>query len=215
MKLPKSIENVTVKSSTGVSVFPPSGFIEFEEGNDGGGDNYGLYWPVGREIEEPIVCYKNHEEALLVPQFSDLNSFLKWYGVEQGKASDFTGISDKPFFLDLYNKARVLTKSSKTEEAIQVLEESIEQFDEFTDSWTLLADNYYSQNKLDQAEYASLNSIVSNYAFGLPSKKAIEQFNRISPSGKYTDHPLVKRKEGLLSRGSYVNPFTINYNYMH
>jgi len=211
MKLPDNIDKVTIETSTGTSAFPSNGFIEFEEGNDGGGDNYGLYWAIGRENEEPMVCHKIHEESLLVPEFPNLNSFLKWYYAEQGQTADFITSSDKPFFLDLYNKAKVLTKNDKTQDAILILEKSIEQFAEFTDSWALLADNYYKQHEVDKAEYASLNSIISNYAFGLPSKKAIDQFNKINSSGKYKDHPLVKRKDGLLSGGNYVNPFTINY----
>ncbi|WP_442590298.1 tetratricopeptide repeat protein [Pedobacter sp. AW31-3R] len=211
MKLPDNIDKITVVKAR-ISEFPPNGFIEFEEGNDGSGDNYGLYWAIGRDLEEPIVCYKNHEEFLLVPEFPDLDSFLKRHYVGQGQTVDFISSSKKPFFPDLYNKARVLTKNNKTEDAIQVLEESVEQFAEFADAWTLLAENYYKQNQLDKAEFASLNSIISNYAFGLPSKKAIDLFNKINPAGKYKDHPLVKRKEGLLSGGSYFNPFTMNYN---
>lgn len=211
MKQPHSIDKVTIGPPTIALVFPPIGFVEFEEGNDGGGDCYGLYWPIGSEGQEPIVFRKNHEESLLLPEFPNLDSFLKWYYIEQRDVTDFKPSSDMSFFLDLYNKARVLTKNNKTEEAIRILQESIEQFSEFTDSWTLLAENYYKNNELDKAEFASLNSIISNYAFGFPSKKAIDQFDRINPSGKYKDHPLVKRKAGLLSGGSYFNRFKINY----
>jgi hypothetical protein len=211
MKLPYSIDKVTILPVTEALVFPPVGFVEFEEGNDGGGDCYGLYWQIGREDQEPIIFLKNHEEFLLLPEFPNLDSFLGWYNIEQGHAVDFKPSSAMSFFPDLYNKARVLTKNNKTEDAIRSLQESIEQFSEFTDSWTLLAENFYKINELDEAEYASLNSIISNYAFGYPSKKAIDQFNRINPSGKYKDHPLVKRKEGLLSGGNYINPFQINY----
>ncbi|WP_426667725.1 hypothetical protein ACPPVU_17010 [Mucilaginibacter sp. McL0603] len=212
MKLPDNIDKITIEKPNDFSVFPPIGFIEIREGNDGAGDNYGLYWAVGKEGEEPIVCHKLHEESLLVPEFPNLDSFLEWYYIEQEQPIPFINLSDKRFFLNLYNKSRVLTKNGKTEDAIQALEESIELFAEYTDSWTLLAYNYYTQNEIEKAEYASLNSIISNYAFGLPSKKAIDQFNRIDSSGKYKNHPLVKRKDGLLSGSSYFAPFTLDYD---
>src|SRR3569623_2125838 len=105
MKLPDNIYKITIEKPTGIAVFPPNGFIDFEEGDDGGGDNYGLYWAIGKENEEPIVCHKNHEESLLIPQFPNLDSFLKWYYAEQGQAADFIISSGKPFFMDLYYKS--------------------------------------------------------------------------------------------------------------
>lgn len=212
MKQPDNIDKVTIVNVQDFSIFPPIGFTEIEEGNNGAGDNYGLYWALGIEEEEPIVCQKLHEEFLLVPEFSNLDSFLAWYGNQQEKDSAFVNLSKKRFFLDLYNKAKVLTRNGKTVEAIQILEESTALFTEYSDSWTLLADNYYKNSEIEKAEFASINSVISNYVFGLPSKKAIEQFDRIDPLGKYKDHPLVKRKDGLISGGSYSSPFTVDYD---
>jgi hypothetical protein len=65
---------------------------------------------------------------------------------------------------------------------------------------------------LDKAARASLNSIITTYAFGLPSKKCIDQFNKINPQGALRENPLVKRKDGLLCGGDFANPFSINYD---
>lgn len=170
-----------------------------------------MYWELGKENGEPIICYKNHEESLLVPEFADLTSFLTWYEETEGQESPRIDLKDTTFFLNLFNKSKVLTKNEKTEEAIQTLEKSIKLFGEYCDSWTLLAENYYKINELEKADTASLNSIITNFAFGLPSKKCIDQFNKVNPQGELRDNPLVKRKDGLLQGGDFANPFTMNY----
>lgn len=211
MKLPAGVEKITLINRDASWIFPPIGFWEIEEANDGAGDNYGLYWELGKENDAPIICHKRHEEWSLVPEFPDLKAFLAWYEETNGQEGPWVNLNDTAFFLSLFNKARVLTKMEKTEEAIQRLEHSVAMFGEYSDSWTLLAANYYAINELDKAEHASLNAILTNYVFGVPSKKGIEQFNRINSNGKLKGNPLVKRKEGLLSGGDYTDPFSINY----
>jgi tetratricopeptide (TPR) repeat protein len=211
MKLPNNIDKVNLLEPDDFWIFPPIGFLEIEEADNGAGDNYGLYWELGKENGEPIICSKRHEEFLLVPEFVNLNSFLAWYEETEGQESPRIDLKDTTFFLNLFNKSKVLTKTGKTEEAIQTLEKSIQLFGEYCDSWTLLAENYYKTTEVDKAENSSLNSIITNYAFGLPSKKCIEQFNRIDPIGQLKDNPLVKRKDGLLLGGDFANPFSVDY----
>lgn len=212
MKLPENIDNVTISQSHDYSIFPPIGFIEIEEANDGAGDNYGLYWELGKESEEPVIFSKRHEEYLLIPEFLNLDSFLNWYEETQGQESPVLNLKDTSFFINLYNRAKVLTKTGKIEEAIIALEKSTELFGEYSDSWALLAENYYKVNELEKADSAALISIISNYVFGFPSKKAIEHFYKIDTSGKLKNNPLVKRRDGLLSGGDFTNPFRVNYD---
>ncbi len=211
MKLPAGIQKVTIVQRDDYWIFPPIGFLEIEEANDGGGDGYGLYWELGKENKEPVVCRKSHEENWLIPEFPDLNSFLTAYEKDNLQPTSGLGLDDTTFFLNLYQKARVLAKRGKNEEAIQRLEQSVAMFSEYSDIWTLLATNYYAINEIDKAENASLNALLANYVFGFPSKKCIEQFNKIDSNGKLKDNPLVKRKEGLLAGGDYTDPFSINY----
>lgn len=211
MKLPNNIDKITLLEIDDFMIFPPLGFREIEEAVNNAGDSYGLYWELEKENEEPIICNKRHEEFLLVPEFVNLNSFLIWYEETDGQKSPRIDLKEKTFFLNLYSKSRVLTKEGKTAEAIEILEKSIQLFGEYCDSWTLLSENYYKINKLDKAETAALNSIITNYIFGLPSKKCIEQFNKINPNGILKNNPLVKRKDSLLIGGDFANPFTISY----
>ena len=212
MKLPDNINNVTISKFQDYWIFPPIGFIEIEEANDGAGDNYGLYWQLGKENEEPIICSKRHEEFLLIPEFLNLDSFLNWYEETQGQEAPAHNLRDTTFFINLYTRSKVFTKTGKTDEAIQALEKSTQLFGEYSDSWALLGENYYKINEQEKADSSILNSIISNYVFGLPSKKSIELFNNIDTLGELKNNPLVKRRNGLLSGGDFSNPFTINYD---
>ncbi len=211
MKLPLNIDKVTISQPEEYWIFPPLGFFEISEANDNTGDSYGLYWELGKENSEPIVCCKKHEDFTLIPEFSNLDSFLLWYEETNGHQAPTLNLRDTTFFMNLYNRSRVLTKTGKTAEAIHALETSVKLFGEYSDSWALLAENYYKINEIEKASFASLNSIISNYVFGLPSKKAIDLFNSIEFDTKFKDNPLVKRKGGILSGGGYANPFSLNY----
>lgn len=212
MKHPNNINRVIIYKSPDYWIFPPLGFIEFEEGNDGAGDYYGLYWEIGKEDQEPGIFRKNHEEGQLIPEFVNLDSFLSWYETTLGQELQSINLRDPSFYISLYYRARVFTKTGKTNEAIHALEKSTELFGEYSDSWGLLAENYYKANEKDKAELASLNSIISNYVFGLPSFKSIEQFNKIDTKGKLKNNPIIKRIDGFISGGTFSNPFMINYD---
>lgn len=212
MKHPDNINRVTISKCQDYWIFPPLGFIEFEEGNDGAGDYYGLYWEIGKEEQEPVIFRKNHEEGQLIPEFVNLDSFLSWYETTLGQELPSINLRDSTFYISLYNRARVFSKTGKTNEAIHALEKSTELFGEYSDSWGLLAENYYKANEMDKAELASLYSIISNYVFGLPTFKSIEQINRIDSKGKLKNNPIIKRIDGFISGGTFSNPFMINYD---
>ncbi len=211
MKLPKEIYQVTLKEDRyWTGIFPPLGYIEFEEGNDGGGDYYGLYWQWGKEQQEPIVCQLRHEEALLVPAYPDLNAFLASDQQLGKQFFDEKGLDNKTFFLMPFQKAKVLARNGQVSQAIERLQISVELFAEYSDSWTLLSEQLRKQGNILQAQQAALQAIKSNWAFGLPSQKAIAQFEVIDENGPLSGDPLVKRKAGLLTGGTYNNPFKVD-----
>ena len=53
-------------------VYPPVGFFPFA--GTGNGDYHGLYWPIGREDEAPMVAYSSHDAYALIPEHGDLDS---------------------------------------------------------------------------------------------------------------------------------------------
>lgn len=71
----------------------------------------------------------------------------------------------------------------------------------------VLAENYY---KTGQADRALINSISSNFFFGIPTKKAVEKFNEMAPSEELKDHPIMKRRANLVQGGDLSTPFSMN-----
>lgn len=214
MKFPEEVNNIGLIENFEYQVIPPFGFIEIEEGNGGYGDFYGIYWELGKESAEPIVCEFNHEEALLTPVFPNLSEFIKWYNETEGQEAPRVNLNDKNFFMNLFLKAKISVKNGRTEEAIQRLDDSVSLFGEYSDSWALLSEQYYTIGNVAQAEETALKSILSNWMFGLPSKKALEQFDKIDVNGHLKDNPLVKSRNGLFKAGDFAKPFIVNYPIM-
>ncbi|MBX3240619.1 MAG: tetratricopeptide repeat protein [Chitinophagaceae bacterium] len=211
MKFPHSIERFTISNHSHYS-FPPAGYVAIEETSDGAGDNFGLYWEIGKENNSPIVCSSRHEESLLVPEFKDFQSFVDWFDETDGLESPPMNLNDNDYFISLTNKAKVLTKNGKHEEAILRLERAVSLFGEYTETWYWLSENYYKTGQKEQGDKALVNSILSNYYFGVPSKKSVDKFNEMIPSDELKNNSLVKRKEGFISGGDYSTPFTIDYD---
>lgn len=211
MKFPENIEKFTVNKNN-YGIFPPIGYLSIDETSDGGGDDYGLYWEIGKEKGLPIVCSSRHEESLLVPEFRDFTSFVDWFEETDGQEGPTMNLNDNDFFISLTNKGKVLTKNGKNEEAIQKLERAVSLFGEYSETWYWLAENYYKTGQKDKADRALVNSIASNFVFGLPSKKNVDRFNEMTPSEELKNHPIVRRKANLIHGGDFATPFSLDYN---
>jgi tetratricopeptide (TPR) repeat protein len=210
MKIPQDINGFTISNDTH-GLFPPLGYLTIDKTSDGGGDDLGLYWEIGKENDLPIVCSLRHEESLLVAEFKDFKSFKDWFEETGGQESSAMNLNDNDFFISLTNKGKVLTKNGKSEEAIQKLEKAVSLFGEFSETWYWLAENYYKTGQKDKADKALLNSIMSNYFFGLPSQKCIDKFNEMTPSEELKEHPVIKRKTDLIQGGDFKTPFSMSY----
>ena len=210
MKFPHDIERFTLKNDS--YFFPPIGCLSIEETADGGGDYYGLYWEIGKENGDPIVCIARHEEFLLVPEFKDFASFTHWFDESSGQEGPTMNLNDNDFFISLTNKGKVLTKKGKHEEAIQKLERATSLFEEYFEPWYWLAENYYKTGQKDKADRALINSISSNFFFGVPSKKVFDRFEEMIPSNELKDNPIVKRRSDLFQGGDFSTPLSIDYN---
>jgi tetratricopeptide (TPR) repeat protein len=149
MKFPHDIQRFTLKADS-YGFFPLIGYLTLDETGDGGGDYYGLYWELGKENGEPIVCVARHEEFLLVPEFKDFESFTQWFDETGGQEGPTMHLNDNDFFISLTNKGKVLTKNGKHEEAIQKLERATSLFSEYSETWYWLAENYYKTGQMDK-----------------------------------------------------------------
>jgi hypothetical protein len=77
MRAPAELASITLDTTrTHNSPIPPLGFILFSEGALGNGDSFGLYWPIGKEQEEPLVAETWHDEWRVAPTYSSLRHFL-------------------------------------------------------------------------------------------------------------------------------------------
>jgi hypothetical protein len=59
------------------NVYPPVGYLRWTVLEVGNGDDYGYYWPVGREDRDPIVCATEHDAGRVVPIASTLAGCLR------------------------------------------------------------------------------------------------------------------------------------------
>jgi hypothetical protein len=73
--------------------YVPPGFYRIWPFDFGNGDVHGLYWPLGREREEPLVCETYHDGAWLEPHASNLEGCirLKWAQGFPGETSRRSG----------------------------------------------------------------------------------------------------------------------------
>jgi hypothetical protein len=79
-------------------VFPPPGFFPFY--GIGNGDYHGLYWPIGREDDPPIVGFSSHDVWSVIPENSDIESLYRC------QLATSNGDSDSPdHYRDLAEKA--------------------------------------------------------------------------------------------------------------
>ena len=65
-------------------VFPPVGFVELSEwlgGDMGNGDYFGLYWPIGREDEVPLIARSSHDCQAVIPIASSLATASRLHSV--------------------------------------------------------------------------------------------------------------------------------------
>ncbi len=127
MKLPEKINEVSINSEIEVGVYPPNGFLQFEEASLGNGDYFGFYWEFGKENQEPIICEMIHDESIIVPKFSNLDIFLEWY-----KLNDFDWgkkeVDDEKFVLNFLNKGNEELKQNNVEKAIEYYRQSTNSF---------------------------------------------------------------------------------------
>ena len=164
MKLPANLDKTL--SSNHYGLFPPPGYISMEETEDGGGDNYGLYWEIGKETSYPIVCASYHEQWLLAAEFKDYESFNDWFTETQGQEAPGVSLDDDEFFISLTIKGKLLTKKGKHIEAVQKLESAVSLFGEYSEAWHWLSENYYATGQKEKGDRAIINSIASNFFCG-------------------------------------------------
>ncbi len=72
-------------------VYPPVGFLPWPVCGIGNGDDYGYYWPIGKELEEPIVALMSHDCSALIPIASSIESLARTGACRELKSLLATG----------------------------------------------------------------------------------------------------------------------------
>jgi tetratricopeptide (TPR) repeat protein len=167
MHIPKRIAELSLQSvGHQRGPFPPTGFCEFAEHALGNGDAFGLYWPFGREAEEPIVCETWHDEGALKPLFSSLDSFLTAMSRLDPDECPDEQVIDSTSPAALFHLAETANANGRLEEAHAILTRATRVLPEYTDAQALLATVNRRLGRMEEAVQAALQALISPPCFG-------------------------------------------------
>lgn len=196
MKIPEKINEVSINSEIEIGVYPPNGFLQFDEASLGNGDYFGLYWEFGKELQEPIICEMIHDDGIIIPRFSNLNKFLEWY-----ELNDFDWgekeVNDENFALNLLKKGNEQLKQNNPEKAIELYKKSTTNFGELSENWFKLASQQKRIGNELEFQKSLINSILSNWAIEFPSQNALRMIKTLKPVEELKNHPLIKNRENF------------------
>jgi len=200
MKLPQNISDVSIVSCEYQYSHVPLGFCDISECELGNGDCFGLYWPIGQENKEPIMCEFLHDEGRLHPVFSSLERFIKcaelvdfeWFDASSQEFIDYS--SPRSLFVE----AKALQRPETLSESVQILQTLIKYFPEYTDANNLLAKSFRLENKNEEALLAAMQALISPPCFGLVDVHVIHQiqsFDGEAPRCK--NNPLFIKRQAI------------------
>ncbi|MCF8716441.1 tetratricopeptide repeat protein [Joostella atrarenae] len=196
MRLPRKINEISTDLKIEVGVYPPNGFLQFNEASLGNGDYFGLYWEFGKENKEPIVCEMIHDEGIIEPKFSSLDKFLEWY-----ELNDFDWgeeeIEDESFYDFYLDKGNEYLKQNNPEKAIEFYKKSTDSFGELSENWFKLASQLKRVGNEKEFQESIINSILSNWAIEFPSQNALRMLKTLNPIEELENHPLIKNRENI------------------
>lgn len=197
MKLPNNMDKISImKDDAPLGPYPPLGFIPFWEAELGNGDYFGLYWPLGKEDSEPIICDMSHDNWTLIPSFSSLNKFIEW-AEPNDWMRDGGEIDDVTFSPNLISKAKSMISANRLEEAIILIEKACKSLPEVSEYWNILANQYRRIAKAEEAAKASLNAFNSNWVFNIPNESVFRSLKSGKSKEILNEDPLIQQVDSL------------------
>jgi Tetratricopeptide repeat len=210
MKLPLTISKISLdRDWQHTCAYPPLGFIPFSEAQMGNGDNFGLYWPVGREATEPIVVETLHDEGRIQPSFSSLTIFLHALSLSADKYVEIPSVLDDPRSPGAcYEAAKLQLKNQTPAAAIALLETAIEILPEYTNALSLLCKLYILAGRAEDAITIAIRSIISPASFGLPTDNILHWLRTQPSQSSVVNDPIwcARDKLDLVFGGAKENP---------
>ena len=207
MKLPAGSAELTIAfDMMSRGPYPPAGFLPVWDAELGNGDYFGLYWPLGREQQEPIVCEMYHDEGRLIPAFSDAAIFRTWLKLNDGDRGD-TPIDDPAFAPSSFAAAKVCIAHGQVEQAISYLEQTCASVSEVSEYWLALATQRRRIGDQDGSVDAALSAFRSGWHFGKPSNAVLQILRHAQGAERCVAEPLVKRSDEFTMKygGEKVN----------
>ncbi|MGU3492836.1 hypothetical protein ACLBXM_02235 [Xanthobacteraceae bacterium A53D] len=168
LALPAGAEHLALDRDQRYVAFMPFGFVSFQDWQLGNGDEFGLYWPVGRENGPPIVAETFHDDGSIMPCFSSLGTFLAATAdLDEADHPEFPTLATDPRSpLALYEDARTQLRAQQVETAIARLEAALEVLPEYTNALGLLASQYLRLGRTDDACRTALHAVICPPSFG-------------------------------------------------
>jgi hypothetical protein len=179
--------------------YPPRGFLPVWDAELGNGDYFGLYWPLGRETVEPIVCEMHHDGGIIVPEFSGVAAFAEWL-TENGEDRGGLPIEEPTFAPSLYRRARQAIEANDPPRAIDFLTSACESLPEVPQYWSALSSQLRRVGRKEEGYSAALRSFLSGWHFGRPDDSVLRMLKAAYAEGALTDDPIVSRAEALTNR---------------
>lgn len=174
LRLPSGLISISGLATHRGGAYPPSGFLAFDDHSLGNGDTFGLYWPIGLEHREPLVVETIHDEAALVPAFSNLETFLQLTaGIDEADHADWPSVEDdanSPHAC--FQAARLALREMAVETAVTLLERAIERLPEYTAALALLVAQYARLGRHADACRLAVRTIRSPPSFGFGGEPA-------------------------------------------
>ncbi len=197
MKSPKQIDKVSIETSNvSLGPYPPLGFIPMHDAELGNGDYYGLYWSLGREKEEPVVCDMLHDEWSLEPSFSTLDKFIEWLEINDWERGD-EEITDDNFSPYLFYQAKSLLSGKDIEAAIEFLQRACHGFPDVSEYWETLSSQFRRVGKAEESANAALKAFNANWVFGLPSESIMRSLRNPKTKEILNSDPVIKRIDDI------------------
>ncbi|MDZ7897121.1 MAG: hypothetical protein U5N85_03715 [Arcicella sp.] len=207
MLLPKNLKLLTFSKWNNNAPYVPFGFLDFDEESDGAGSYYGLYWFYGREDMEPVVCWYEHEIWSLEITHNCLDDFLVEFGYSESNSDNLDIYDSGSEFL----KAKLKAQKGDLDNCILQMNVFVNHVPEDSEAWGILADVHRRKGDTENADKMALKSILSNWSFGFPTQKSIQQFKKINQNGSLSNDSLVKRLNDFELTASY-NELSMSYD---
>lgn len=195
MKLPAGIEKVSLSTSdVPLEPYPSLGFVPLGEAELGNGDYFGLYWPLGRENAEPIVCDMIHDEWALEPSFSSLEKFIEWLELNDWQRGD-NEVCDPQLSSIVFTQAKKLF--AEVEAAVELLHKACVSFPEVSEYWFALSSQSKRMGDIETSANAALKALNSNWVFGFPGQGVIRTLRHPKVREVLSQDPMIQRIDQL------------------